>query len=112
MFPRRACQAVADDALEIVDERTAEVFRLLVREGRPFNFLPGKGSLVEDDDGEEVIAELALPEDDGVDQRGFANREVGWSDISRGMKRERPGLTDEMQMRAFWRRWNQMMEAG
>ncbi len=42
-------------------------------------------------------------------QRGFANREVGWSDISRGMKRERPGLTDEMQMRAFWRRWNQLM---
>ncbi|HLX37856.1 MAG TPA: aromatic ring-hydroxylating dioxygenase subunit alpha, partial [Candidatus Binataceae bacterium] len=34
-------------------------------------------------------------------QRGFLNREVAWSDISRGMKRERPGLTDELQMRAF-----------
>lgn len=42
-------------------------------------------------------------------QRGFANREVGWSDISRGMKRERPSITDEMQMRAFWRRWNQLI---
>ncbi len=42
-------------------------------------------------------------------QRGFANREVGWSDISRGMKREKPSLTDELQMRAFWRRWNQLM---
>jgi p-cumate 2,3-dioxygenase alpha subunit len=42
-------------------------------------------------------------------QRGFANREVGWSDISRGMKREEPSITDELQMRAFWRRWNQMM---
>jgi len=42
-------------------------------------------------------------------QRGFLNREVAWSDISRGMKRERPGLTDELQMRAFWRRWNQLM---
>lgn len=42
-------------------------------------------------------------------QRGFANREVGWSDISRGMKREEPALTDELQMRAFWRRWNQLM---
>src|ERR1700683_3228095 len=42
-------------------------------------------------------------------QRGFANREVGWSDISRGMKREHPSITDELQMRAFWRRWNQLM---
>ncbi len=42
-------------------------------------------------------------------QRGFLNREVGWSDISRGMKREHPSLTDELQMRTFWRRWNQLM---
>jgi p-cumate 2,3-dioxygenase subunit alpha len=42
-------------------------------------------------------------------QRGFANREVAWSDISRGMKRDNPALTDELQMRAFWRRWNQLM---
>jgi p-cumate 2,3-dioxygenase alpha subunit len=44
-------------------------------------------------------------------QRGFANREVEWSDISRGMKRDRPSITDELQMRAFWRRWNQLMTA-
>jgi p-cumate 2,3-dioxygenase subunit alpha len=44
-------------------------------------------------------------------QRGFANREVAWSDISRGMKREEPALTDELQMRAFWRRWNHLMTA-
>jgi p-cumate 2,3-dioxygenase alpha subunit len=42
-------------------------------------------------------------------QRGFQNREVGWSDISRGMKREEPAITDELQMRAFWRRWNSLM---
>jgi p-cumate 2,3-dioxygenase alpha subunit len=42
-------------------------------------------------------------------QRGFANREVAWSDISRGMKREHPQITDELQMRAFWRRWNHLM---
>lgn len=42
-------------------------------------------------------------------QRGFANREVEWSDISRGMKREHPSITDELQMRAFWRQWNQLM---
>jgi p-cumate 2,3-dioxygenase alpha subunit len=44
-------------------------------------------------------------------QRGFLNREVEWSDISRGMKREVPSATDELQMRAFWRRWNQLMTA-
>ncbi len=42
-------------------------------------------------------------------QMGFRNREVEWSDISRGMKREHPTITDELQMRAFWRRWNQLM---
>jgi len=42
-------------------------------------------------------------------QRGFANREVAWSDISRGMKLEHPSITDELQMRAFWRRWNHLM---
>ncbi len=42
-------------------------------------------------------------------QRGFRNREVGWSDISRGMKRAEPAITDELQMRAFWRRWNHLM---
>src|SRR5579872_3350261 len=42
-------------------------------------------------------------------QRGFQSREVAWSDISRGMKSERLGVTDEAQMRAFWRRWNQLM---
>jgi len=59
--------------LEVVDERSAEVFRLLVRENRPFTFLPGKGALAEDEEGEEVIGKLALP-DDGFDERGVASR--------------------------------------
>jgi hypothetical protein len=42
-------------------------------------------------------------------QRGFANREVEWSDNSRGMKSEHPLVTDELHIRAFWRRWNQLM---
>ena len=42
-------------------------------------------------------------------QRGFANHEVGWSDISRGMRRERPKTDDELQMRTFWRRWNELI---
>lgn len=36
-------------------------------------------------------------------QKGFANREVAWSDISRGMKREQPRTNDELQMQTFWR---------
>jgi len=42
-------------------------------------------------------------------QRGFVNREVEWSDLSRGMKSEQPLATDDLQLRTFWRRWNQLM---
>jgi p-cumate 2,3-dioxygenase alpha subunit len=42
-------------------------------------------------------------------QRGFVNREVAWSDLSRGMKRAQPITTDELQMRAFWRQWHALM---
>jgi len=42
-------------------------------------------------------------------QRGFLNHEVGWSDMSRGMKRDRPVPTDELQLRTFWRRWQQLI---
>lgn len=42
-------------------------------------------------------------------QRGFANREVEWSDISRGMTREHPLTNDELQMRAFWRKWHELI---
>ncbi len=43
-------------------------------------------------------------------QRGYAAvREVEWSDISRGMKRKEARATDELQMRVFWRRWNELL---
>lgn len=42
-------------------------------------------------------------------QRGFANREAEWSDISRGMSVAEPDALGEEQMRAFWRQWNRMM---
>ena len=43
-------------------------------------------------------------------QRGFAAvNELEWSDISRGMHNERPRGVDELQMRTFWRRWNELM---
>lgn len=44
-------------------------------------------------------------------QRGFANREVAWSDISRGMLREHPSISDELQIRTFWRRWHELLMA-
>ena len=44
-------------------------------------------------------------------QRGFAAwQELSWSDISRGMGREQPSSQDELQMRAFWRRWHALMQ--
>src|SRR5689334_9709677 len=63
--------------LEIEDERSAEIFRLLVREQRAFTFLPGRAaagvqSLFEEDE----LAELAQPEDDEVDERGVARRHI------------------------------------
>lgn len=43
-------------------------------------------------------------------QRGYAAvREVEWSDISRGMTRQAPLATDELQMQVFWRRWNELL---
>lgn len=45
-------------------------------------------------------------------QRGFENmREAPWSDISKGMKKERVDYDDELQMRAFWTRWQQCTQA-
>lgn len=56
-------------------------------------------------------AGLATPDDvEGLEQcqRGFSSiNEIEWSDISRGMHTERPTAVDELQMRTFWRQWNQ-----
>jgi p-cumate 2,3-dioxygenase alpha subunit len=41
-------------------------------------------------------------------QMGFNARELEWSDISRGMKRVPQGK-DELQIRAFWRRWHSLL---
>lgn len=43
-------------------------------------------------------------------QRGFAAvTELRWSDISRGMHKDTPSSADELQMRTWWRRWNELM---
>ncbi len=59
-------------------------------------------------------AGLATPDDvAGLEgcQRGFGGHGVAsWSDISRGMGREQPVNTDELQMRAFWRRWHALLQ--
>ena len=41
-------------------------------------------------------------------QQGYTSGGVEWNDISRGMGRD-PVASDEEQMRAFWRRWQQQM---
>ena len=54
---------------------------------------------------------FATPDDvSGLEgcQRGFTAQPDAWSDISRGMGRS-PQSTDELQMRAFWRRWRAIM---
>ncbi len=45
-------------------------------------------------------------------QQGLAATEVEWSVVSRGMNKTGEQLnTDELHLRAFWRRWNAMMTA-
>ncbi|MDB5976523.1 MAG: p-cumate dioxygenase, partial [Nevskia sp.] len=45
-------------------------------------------------------------------QRGFENmREAPWSDISKGMGKEKVNYDDELQMRAFWMQWQQRTQA-
>jgi hypothetical protein len=71
-IPRSARSA---KTLEVVDEQSREVFRLLVREQRPLTFLPGRSapeSQAPENDDE--ISELAQPEDDQFDERGIPVR--------------------------------------
>ncbi len=44
-------------------------------------------------------------------QLGYCNREVVWNDLSRGMQNEQPEITDELQMRAFWRQWHNLIQS-
>ncbi|MBZ5601280.1 MAG: DUF3320 domain-containing protein [Acidobacteriia bacterium] len=60
--------------IEIVDEKSTEIYRLLVREGRAFTFIPGRASKPDSESDPEEIHELAQPEDDSVDERGVLNR--------------------------------------
>lgn len=71
--------------IDVVDEKSAEIFRLLVRENRAFTFLAGRpdrsGATAEDDEVEEenVDSEVVLAqpdEEDGPDERGVSARHI------------------------------------
>ena len=72
------------------------------RKYRLFNFLEflGPGGFATPDDVEALES----------CQNGFANLgSAGWSDISKGMGKAEPSYDDELQMRVFWTRWNQLV---
>ena len=74
------------------------------RKYRLYNFLEflGPGGFATPDDVEALQS----------CQMGFANMgSAGWSDISKGMGKAEPAYDDELQMRAFWTRWNQLVGA-
>lgn len=57
--------------IDIVDEKAAEVFRILVTDGKAMTFLAGaKGRESKDGDSAEELIELALPDDDDRDESG------------------------------------------
>ena len=68
--------------IEIVDEKSAEIFRLLVSEERAMTFMPGRAAKVEQtgelsadsEEEPEEISDLAQPEDDSQDERGVFTR--------------------------------------
>lgn len=64
--------------VEIIDELSAEIFRLLVNDGKALTFLPGRkaaGAASNEQDGDsDEISELAQPDDDAIDERGRASR--------------------------------------
>ncbi len=64
-------------AIEVVDEITPEIFRLLVTEGKAFSFAAGRSAAGQDATAvgdADLIAELAQPENDSVDERGVFQR--------------------------------------
>jgi benzoate/toluate 1,2-dioxygenase alpha subunit len=73
-----------------------------LRRQRLDNFLTfwGPGGLASPDDVEALE----------TCQRSYAAlKELPWSDVSRGMSRAVPLGSDELQMRAWWRRWNELV---
>jgi very-short-patch-repair endonuclease len=62
--------------VEVIDEQTHHIFRLLVREGKPFSFLPGRSSSDAGASEDDEIQDLAQPEEDALNESGIAIRHV------------------------------------
>ncbi|NHZ84021.1 DUF3320 domain-containing protein [Massilia sp. CCM 8695] len=70
--------AKATRIIDVTDERSSDIFRMLVTENRSLTFLPGRsaaypGGAAELDQDADVLDELAQP-DDAVDERGVMLR--------------------------------------
>ncbi len=65
-------------SIEIVDEKSAEIYRLLVRDAKAFTFLPGRESsgfdAQSDSRSSDEVDELVQPGDSTVDERGVLVR--------------------------------------
>ena len=74
-------------ALEIVDELSEEIFRILVSERKAMSFLPGRepGEGEDREDGDDIFAGLIQPEDDEVDECGIAKRLLHPGEFSPGL---------------------------
>nr|WP_315217944.1 DUF3320 domain-containing protein [uncultured Duganella sp.] len=72
-IPRSAKSA---RTIEVIDEKSDEVFRILVTENRAFTFLPGRAAILVKDSADneaEEIGDLAQP-DETVNERGIFSR--------------------------------------
>ncbi|MBB4188957.1 very-short-patch-repair endonuclease [Sinorhizobium terangae] len=57
--------------IDVVDEQSSEIFKILVTEGKAMTFLAGaKGREPKEGEGAEELIELALPDDDERDEAG------------------------------------------
>jgi hypothetical protein len=67
-------KARSGSLIEVVDERATEIYRLLVKEGKSLTFSPGRSASADSEGDAEEIEDLEQPGEDGVDERGVANR--------------------------------------
>ncbi|AVP99167.1 helicase [Ahniella affigens] len=67
-------KARSGSLIEVVDEKAAEVYRLLVRENKTMTFAPGRSAGGEIEPNAEEVEDLEQPGEDSVDERGVAGR--------------------------------------
>ena len=82
-LPLKEKRERARTELRVVDERTSEIYRLLVNEGKVFTFIAGKPDRVKagqgeaetpDDEDDYSPVVLPQPDDNELDERGLARR--------------------------------------